>query len=106
MDNITLVILGLLILSTVLFVWLPFFVQGSRKRQASDVYNAQVAEFFSHPNNNPGKNFVQLILFGFFRCIKTGNDGEYFLITKQRDNFMKYATPEIAQSLKKIGDSI
>jgi preprotein translocase subunit SecG len=106
MDNITVMLLGLLILLTALLVCVPFFIQKLKMARASSIYNVQVADFFSQSNNNPGKSFVQLILFGAFRCIKTGNDGEDFLITKQQANFMKYATPEIAHALKKIGDSI
>jgi len=106
MDNIVLVLLVLLILLTALLVCLPFVMQKFKSGQTSKVYTAHATEFFSQSNENPGKNFVQLILFGIFQCVKTGNDGEDFLITKQRANFMKYATPEITQAFKKIGDSI
>ena len=109
--NIVLFILGLLALMTILFVYVPFIIKMYKRWQASVVSNEQVkvllSDFLmSQQNISPGKDFVKLIRYGFFQCRKTGNHGKDFPTDKQRASFMKYATPEIAQAVKEIGDSI
>ena len=53
-----------------------------------------------------GKLFVDLLSCGYFQHLKTGNHGNNFSDERQYNGFLKYATPQIAESLQKIGDSL
>ena len=65
-----------------------------------------IQTFFSTKTTNDelGKVFIELINLGYFQCLKTGNHGADFPDEKQHKSFMKYANPEIAKSLRNVGD--
>jgi len=59
----------------------------------------------ANSGNELGGGFVLLTRSGFFQNLRTDNHGNNFPERKQRQNFNKHSTPEIAQSMKEVGES-
>jgi hypothetical protein len=105
------IILGILVflaLITIVFFYVPIILMKHWERHYKKGDDKLVHSVFSEflRKERPGREFIKLIQLGFFQCVKTINDSKHFSDDRQYKDFVKYATPEIAQSLRNAGDSL
>ncbi|MDR1204605.1 MAG: hypothetical protein LBL26_03865 [Peptococcaceae bacterium] len=81
-------------------------LKAPTKKQKSELPQLVQSFFSGETDNEAGRIFAKLIYLGYFQCLKTGNHGINFPDEKQYQGFVRYTTPEIAQSLRNVGDML
>lgn len=96
-------------LCIIFFIVLPFFMRASGINKSLDKTSEKLPNLLATFNGThgvlSGMVFIKLMKLGYFQHLKTGNHGHNFPDKKQYQCFLRYATPEITQSLRNIGDS-
>ena len=81
------------------------FLIFSTKSQKEDEDILVEAKNFLKSNSESGHVYELLVKKGFFSVLRMSNHSPQFDDSRQLEDFKRFATPEVAAALKKIGET-
>lgn len=93
------IMISILVIACVI---LPTIFKIHRTKDLSALLNKFIN---STAQDGLGALYVALIKVGFFTSLRTNNHSKPFDDSRHLGDFKKYATPEIRDALKKVGDA-